>query len=55
MTLDPHAFLTGLGPAALLGLAVMTFIESGLLFPAFLGHQPIASTRTVRQVVGTSS
>jgi membrane-associated protein len=34
---DPQAFLTGLGPAVLIGLAIMVFIESGLLFPFLPG------------------
>jgi membrane-associated protein len=34
---DPQAFLTGLGAAVLVGLAIMVFIESGLLFPFLPG------------------
>jgi membrane-associated protein len=37
MIFDPQAFLTGLGPAVLIGLAIMVFIESGLLFPFLPG------------------
>lgn len=37
MIFDPQAFLTGLGPAVLVGLAVMVFVESGLLFPFLPG------------------
>ena len=37
MIFDPQAFLTGLGPAVLIGLAVMVFIESGVLFPFLPG------------------
>lgn len=37
MIFDPQSFLTGLGPAALIGLAVLVFIESGLLFPFLPG------------------
>jgi membrane-associated protein len=37
MIFDPQAFLTGLGPAVLIGLAVMVFVESGLLFPFLPG------------------
>src|ERR1700712_4542883 len=37
MIFDPQAFLTGLGPAVLIGMAVMVFIESGLLFPFLPG------------------
>ena len=37
MIFDPQAFLTGLGPAVLVGLALMVFIESGLLFPFLPG------------------
>jgi membrane-associated protein len=37
MIFDPQAFLTGLGPAALIGLAIMVFIESGVLFPFLPG------------------
>jgi membrane-associated protein len=35
--LDPQAFLTSLGPVALIGLAAMVFVESGLLFPFLPG------------------
>jgi membrane-associated protein len=34
---DPQQFLTGLGPAVLIGLGIMVFIESGLLFPFLPG------------------
>jgi membrane-associated protein len=34
---DPQAFLTGLGPAVLIGVAIMVFVESGLLFPFLPG------------------
>lgn len=37
MIFDPQAFLTGLGAAVLIGLAIMVFIESGLLFPFLPG------------------
>jgi membrane-associated protein len=37
MIFDPQSFLTGLGPAVLIGLGVMVFIESGLLFPFLPG------------------
>lgn len=37
MILDPQAFLTSLGPVALIGLAAMVFVESGLLFPFLPG------------------
>jgi membrane-associated protein len=37
MIFDPQAFLTGLGAAALIGLAIMVFVESGLLFPFLPG------------------
>ena len=37
MIFDPQAFLTGLGAAVLIGLAIMIFIESGLLFPFLPG------------------
>lgn len=37
MIFDPEAFLTGLGPAVLIGVAVVVFIESGLLFPFLPG------------------
>ena len=37
MIFDPQAFLTGLGPAVLIGLALMVFVESGLLFPFLPG------------------
>lgn len=37
MILDPEAFLTGLGPAVLIGVAIVVFIESGLLFPFLPG------------------
>ncbi|GAA4267376.1 DedA family protein [Frondihabitans peucedani] len=37
MIFDPQSFLTGLGPAALIGLGIMVFIESGLLFPFLPG------------------
>ena len=37
MIFDPQSFLTGLGAAVLIGLAVMVFIESGLLFPFLPG------------------
>jgi membrane-associated protein len=37
MIFDPQSFLTGLGPAVLIGLAVMVSIESGLLFPFLPG------------------
>jgi membrane-associated protein len=37
MIFDPQAFLTGLGPAVLIGLFIMVFIESGLLFPFLPG------------------
>lgn len=35
--IDPQAFLVWLGPAVLVGLAVVVFIESGLLFPFLPG------------------
>jgi membrane-associated protein len=37
MILDPQSFLTGLGPAMLIGMAIVVFIESGLLFPFLPG------------------
>ncbi len=37
MIFDPQAFLTGLGPAVLVGVAIMVFVESGLLFPFLPG------------------
>ncbi|MCU1439106.1 MAG: putative rane protein [Rhodoglobus sp.] len=37
MIFDPQAFLTGLGPAVLIGLAIVVFIESGVLFPFLPG------------------
>jgi membrane-associated protein len=37
MIFDPQSFLTALGPAALVGLGIMIFIESGLLFPFLPG------------------
>lgn len=37
MIFDPQSFLTSLGPAVLIGLGVMVFIESGLLFPFLPG------------------
>ncbi len=37
MIFDPQAFLTGLGPAVLIGLGLMVFVESGLLFPFLPG------------------
>ena len=37
MIWDPQTFLTALGPAVLIGLAIMVFIESGLLFPFLPG------------------
>ncbi|CAN5239539.1 DedA family protein [soil metagenome] len=37
MLLDPQSFLTSLGPAVLIGLAIVIFIESGLLFPFLPG------------------
>lgn len=37
MIFDPQAFLTGLGPAVLVGLALMVFVESGFLFPFLPG------------------
>ncbi|BDZ50750.1 membrane protein [Frondihabitans sucicola] len=37
MIFDPHSFLTGLGPSVLIGLGVMVFVESGLLFPFLPG------------------
>lgn len=37
MIFDPQAFLTGLGPAVLIGLGIMVFVESGLLFPFLPG------------------
>jgi membrane-associated protein len=37
MIFNPQAFLTGLGPSVLIGLAIMVFIESGLLFPFLPG------------------
>jgi membrane-associated protein len=37
MIFDPQAFLTGLGPALLIGLAIVVFIESGVLFPFLPG------------------
>ncbi|MCU1528149.1 MAG: DedA family protein [Frondihabitans sp.] len=37
MIFDPQSFLTALGPAALIGLGIMVFIESGLLFPFLPG------------------
>lgn len=37
MLFDPQTFLTGLGPAVLIGLGLMVFVESGLLFPFLPG------------------
>ncbi|RKR73575.1 DedA family protein [Frondihabitans australicus] len=37
MIFDPQSFLTSLGPAVLIGLALMVFVESGLLFPFLPG------------------
>ena len=37
MIFDPQSFLTSLGPAVLVGLGLMVFIESGLLFPFLPG------------------
>lgn len=37
MIFDPQSFLTSLGPFVLIGLGVMVFIESGLLFPFLPG------------------
>lgn len=37
MIVDPQTFLTTLGPAALIGLGLLVFIESGLLFPFLPG------------------
>lgn len=58
---DPAALLNGWGPWALLGIAVMVFIESGVLFPFLPGdsllftagllHQPLNLTLPVLIVV----
>jgi membrane-associated protein len=37
MIFDPQSFLTALGPAALIGLGLLVFVESGLLFPFLPG------------------
>lgn len=37
MIFDPQMFLTALGSAVLIGLAIMVFVESGLLFPFLPG------------------
>lgn len=37
MIFDPQSFLTSLGPAVLIGLGLMVFVESGLLFPFLPG------------------
>lgn len=37
MIFDPQSFLTSLGPAVLVGLGLMVFVESGLVFPFLPG------------------
>ncbi|KQQ26845.1 DedA family protein [Frondihabitans sp. Leaf304] len=37
MIFDPQSFLTSMGPAVLVGLGLMVFVESGLLFPFLPG------------------
>jgi membrane-associated protein len=52
MIFDPESFLTGLGPAVLIGMAIVVFIESGLLFP-FLPGDSLLFTAGLLAASGT--
>ncbi|CAN5274922.1 DedA family protein [soil metagenome] len=54
MIFDPETFLTALGPAVLIGIAVMVFIESGVLFP-FLPGDSLLFTAGLLSVSGVIS
>lgn len=52
--LDPTGLLTGWGPSALVGVAAMVFIESGLLFPFLPGDSLLFTAGLLRDLLGYS-
>jgi membrane-associated protein len=52
--LDPGTLLTGLGPWALVGLSLMVFIESGLLFPFLPGDSLLVTAGLLHDRLGLS-
>ena len=52
--LDPAALLQGLGPAALAVVALMVFIESGILFPFLPGDSLLFTAGLLHQQLGLS-
>jgi membrane-associated protein len=52
--LDPGSLLNAFGPWALGGIAVMVFIESGLLFPFLPGDSLLVSAGLLHQRLGLS-
>lgn len=49
---DPASILTGLGPYALIGLAVIVFIESGVLFPFLPGDSILVTAGLLHERLG---
>lgn len=54
MTMDVQSLLIGLGPWALIGIAVMVFIESGLLFPFLPGDSLLVTAGLLHTQLGLS-
>ena len=50
--LDPQSILSALGPGALAGIAVLVFIESGLLFPFLPGDSLLVTAGLLHQKLG---
>ena len=54
MILDPQSLLAALGPYALVGLSIVIFIESGLLFPFLPGDSLLVTAGLLHQHLGLS-
>ena len=54
LSISPASFLHALGPWALVGIAVMVFIESGVLFPFLPGDSLILTAVLLRGQLGLS-
>lgn len=52
--MDVQSLLEGLGPWALVGIAVMVFIESGVLFPFLPGDSLLVTAGLVHEQLGLS-
>ncbi|MCH4249767.1 MAG: DedA family protein [Microbacteriaceae bacterium] len=51
---DPSALLTSLGPWMILGVAIIVFIETGLLFPALPGDSLLIAASVAAPAIGVS-